>query len=235
MRRTDSLEKTLMLGKTEGGRRGWQRMRWLDGITSLMDMNLSKLWELLMGREAWRAAVHGVAKSWTWLSDWTELNPSWLARGETPGLRLEPGFTCGYCRFPSPRCSLHCTAQNIPCTPPPPQQVAWPTAGAPHCWAGESGMTCRASERGWCSRALVHMVPVVPWSRGTVMHHLWHGIEFLWDQACFSLLIWPHMISDLRSCLIWTRLMALFLTQCLHSLPTRRISRLARTRSVAGL
>ena len=89
MWRTDSMEKTPILGKIEGRRRrGWQRMRWLDGITDSMDMSLRKLQELVMDREAWYAAIHGIAKNQTWLSDWTELN--WGILVPELGLNLGP-------------------------------------------------------------------------------------------------------------------------------------------------
>ena len=95
MRRADSLEKTLMLGKIEGRRRkGWQRVRWLDGITDLMDTGLGGLRELVMDREAWRAVIHGVTKSRTRLSDWTELNCAWGGWGAKWEMPVPSPFFC---------------------------------------------------------------------------------------------------------------------------------------------
>ena len=106
MRRVDSLEKTLMLGGIGGrSRRGRQRMRWLDSITYLMDVSLGELRELVMGREAWRTVIHGVAKSWTQLSDWTELN--WTEPGDESESEVAQLTLCNPVDCSPPGSSVH--------------------------------------------------------------------------------------------------------------------------------
>ena len=128
MWRTDSLEKTLMLGKIEGRRRGWQKMRYLDGITNSVDMSLSKLWELVKDREAWCAAVHGVAKSYPRLSDWQQQNRECCKPGLLVTLAFENnGQHLLICQIPCQGTEIQ--SQIVLRLFPPASVISWKNAG----------------------------------------------------------------------------------------------------------